>query len=191
MWEWYLEKPSLQYFDASWLYKLRTDIYSMCLIQSMCVFVMYCSYLLQWLNRTITNTCTTVSHYLALSNIFSPFSFQGDSGETGEPGPQGEVGPPVSYHFLFLFFSSETVETQSLCWCPREKIRSVSCLTVLPLTIQSQISHHCVLFQGSRGERGEKGEGGPAGAAGPPGPKGPPGDDGPKGSPVSPILISF
>lgn len=42
---------------------------------------------------------TTSPHFLSLS-----FSYQGDAGETGEPGLQGEVGPPVSYLILFLFF---------------------------------------------------------------------------------------
>lgn len=35
---------------------------------------------------------------LSPSNTLSPsLSYQGDAGETGEPGLQGELGPPVSY----------------------------------------------------------------------------------------------
>lgn len=42
----------------------------------------------------------------SLSLSFS-FSYQGDAGETGEPGLQGEVGPPVSYLILFHPFLHE------------------------------------------------------------------------------------
>lgn len=35
-------------------------------------------------------------------------SYQGDAGETGEPGLQGEVGPPVRFtKFLFLSLHQE------------------------------------------------------------------------------------
>lgn len=35
------------------------------------------------------------------TNISSLSLHQGDAGETGEPGLQGEVGPPVSYQLVF------------------------------------------------------------------------------------------
>ena len=100
-------------------------------------------------------------------------SYQGDAGETGEPGLQGEVGPPVSFLTTVHRISTENQRTNTNF--TNEELLNYH------LWVKKT---HCASFQGPRGERGEKGESGPAGAAGPPGPKGPPGDDGPKGSPV-------
>lgn len=45
---------------------------------------------------------------LSPSNTPSPpLSYQGDAGETGEPGLQGEVGPPVSHLIKFHPFLHE------------------------------------------------------------------------------------
>lgn len=56
---------------------------------------------------------------LSLSLALS-LSYQGDAGETGEPGLQGEVGPPVSYLITTLFLQRKTniliPKKRSHCW---------------------------------------------------------------------------
>lgn len=55
------------------------------------------------LDQQITFLIIYVSPHPLISppSLSTSVSYQGDAGETGEPGLQGEVGPPVSYSILF------------------------------------------------------------------------------------------